>query len=137
MTVLTGKDFYLEFDGQSFAADILSFDDGLSLEQVEATTVGDSVRRYLSTRYNVEPKVKILLATDATGQAIRAKCKVGTEGLLIWGPEGSATGKPKWGIECRVVSAPIIREYDAEVEIEVRWKPVSGSFTYHGNTAVF
>jgi hypothetical protein len=137
MTLLTGKDFYLEFDGQNLSTDVLCFDDGMVLEQVEATTVGDSVRRYLPTRYRVEPRCKILLATDATGQAIREKCKVGTEGLLVWGAEGNGNGKPKWGIQCRVVSVPVVREYDAEVEIEVRWMPVEGSFTYHGGTAVF
>lgn len=137
MAVLTGKEFYLEFDGQDLTNDLLRFDDGLVLEQAEATTVGESVRRYISTRYTVAPKAKILLATDATGQAIRGKCKVGTEGLLVWGPEGNEAGQPKWGIVCRVVSAPVVRDYDHEVEIEVQWKPVSGSFTYHGNTAVF
>lgn len=134
MTVLTGKDFYLEFNGVAVTGIYRKFDDGMEQESAEATSGTDAVRNYVSTLIKIEPKATVVL-NDASSAL--AQLKMGTTGTLIWGPQGNGAGKPKWGVAARVKAAPVSRTYDAEVEIEVTWEVTSGTLTYDGRTDVF
>lgn len=134
MTVLTGQNFYLEFAGTAITSLYREFDDGMERESSESTAGFDAVRNYVPTLFKVEPKLKAIL-DDAS--AALEKFEIGTSGTLIWGPHGNSAGKPKWGIACRVKSAPNKRKYDEAVEIEVGFEVTTGTWTYDGRTDTF
>lgn len=134
MTVLTGQEFYLEFDGVEIKSLYREFEDGMEQESAEATAGNDAVRNYVPTIMKIEPKGKFVLNE---GSAALAKLKLGTSGTLIWGPQGNSAGEPKWGVACRIKSVPVKRKYDGEVELDVSWEPTSGTLAFDGRTATF
>lgn len=137
MTVLTGLDYYLEYDGVAIKGDYRNFDPGFEFDTVEGTAGGDTVRNYVPTLIKVEPSGTFIVDNNAAGIAIRAVLKEGNDGNLVWGPEGNATGKPKWGVACNISKAQVSATYDAEQEIEVTWYVASGSLLYDGRSATF
>jgi hypothetical protein len=46
------------------------------------------------------------------GTALTTKFRVGTSGTLLWGPEGTATGKPKGGVVAIVTAHSKPFQYD-------------------------
>lgn len=137
MTVLTGLGYYLEFDGVVIDNDYRSFDPGFEIETVEGTAGGDSVRLYVPTLIKVEPSGTFIVDNNANGIAIRAVLKEGNSGNLIWGPEGNAAGKPKWGITANISKSQVASTYDAELELEVTWYNEDGALLYDGRVATF
>ena len=137
MTVLTGVDVYIEFNGVALKSDYRTFEDGLELETVDGSAGGDTVRVEVSTLFKCQPKLKIIVDNDATGLAIQAVLKEGATGNLIWGRHGNTAGLPKWGIAAAVKKVTESKTYDKEAEMEVEFYNTSGSFVYDGRTATF
>lgn len=139
MAVLTGgsDSFYLEFNSVALTSDYREFDDGMEEDTVDGSAGGDDVRVMVQTLIKVDPSLTIIVDDNAEGQAIRAVLKIGQTGNLIWGPEGNAPGKPKWGISARCTAAPTKRTYDKEAEIEVKFANLQGTFVFDGRTATF
>ena len=137
MTVLTGLDFYGEFDGVPFKGDYRTFEDGLELETVDGSAGGSTVRVEVPTLFKVAPKLKIIVDSDAYGLALAAVMKEGHTGNLIWGRNGNSAGMPKWGIAAGVKKATISNTYDKEKELEVEFYNTSDTFLYDGRTVTF
>lgn len=128
---------YLEFDGQSLVTAFRKFDPGVSEDVVDATSGADGLSSEHTIRATVAPTGEFLVLDDATGQAIRAKLKVGTTGNLIWGEEGNASGKPRGGITARVKKANIAFSFDGEQVIQVEWSNTSADWLYDPNSSTF
>jgi len=137
MTVLIGSQFYVEYDGVAIIGDSRNFDPGFEIETVEGSAGGDAVRNYVPTLIKCEPSGTFIVDNNAAGIAIRAVLKEGNDGNLIWGPEGNATGKPKWGVAANISKAQVAMTYDAEQEMEVTWYVTSGALLYDGRSATF
>lgn len=137
MTVLTGLGYYLEFDGVVIDNDYRSFDPGFEIETVEATAGGSTARSYVPTLIKVEPSGTFIVDNNANGIAIRAVLKEGNSGNLIWGPEGNAAGKPKWGITANISKSQVAATYDAELELEVTWYNEADDLLFDGRSATF
>ena len=137
MAILTGHDFYGEFDGVPFKGDYRTFDPGLELETVDGSSGGSTVRREVSTLFKAMPKLKIVVDNDAYGQALAAVLKMGHSGNLIWGEQGNTAGMPKWGIPVFVKKANISRTHDKELEMDVEFAVNADDFLYDGRTATF
>lgn len=139
MTVLTGgiDNVYIEFASVVLTSDYRELDDGMEEDTVDGSAGGDDLHVMVQRLIKVDPKVKVIVDDNATGQAIRAVLKMGQEGNLIWGPEGNGAGKPKWGILARCVAAPTARTYDKEAELEVKFVNLQGTFVFDGRTDTF
>lgn len=134
----TGADYYIAFKGVDITPRYRRFDPGLREETADVTAGGDQVRLYAPTLRVVNPRLTgIYDSGTAIGTAILAALTEGGEGTLLWGPEGTATGRPKWGILARVTRFNIPAEYDGETEIEVEWANRAGAFLFDGRTATW
>ena len=140
-TRLTGASLYVEFKGINISGNYRSFDPGLELEVVDTSAGGSTLRTYEKTLFNIQPTMTVIydFGTSGTplGTAILAVLKEDQTGTLIWAPEGTATGKPRWGILARVTTANASFTYDAEVEREIAFANLQSEFIYDGRTAVY
>lgn len=134
----TGADYVIQFRGVDITPRYRSFDPGLREETADITAGGDQVRLYAPTLRTVAPRLSgIYDGGTVTGTAILGALKEGNEGTLLWGPEGTAAGKPKWGIVGRVTRFNVPADYDGETEVEVEWSNLQGTFLFDGRTAVW
>lgn len=54
-----------------------------------------------------------------TGQEVYNATKKGTEGTLVWGPEGTSAGKPKHSVRAIIEERSFSYPYDGEAELNV------------------
>ena len=137
MGVLTGETFYLEFAGVICTSDYREFDPGIDYDTAEGTAGGDPLRRHVHTKLKVEPTLRLITDDDATGQAIAAVLKEGTQGNLIWGSFGNAAGKRKAGILAEVKKANVADTYDEEKEWDVEFINIGSDWVFNPSTATF
>ena len=106
MAKLSGKNLYVSFGGVVLSGEQRSFDVTLSQESADATAGADDYRNFVSTVKTIEASMEIVMKEHSVGgSAIKAALAAGAEGTLLWGPEGTATGKPKYGFYARVSEA--------------------------------
>lgn len=91
-----GIDLYVSFAGQSIVADYREFTVERTIDTVDKTAGNETSKSYIPTLKDGTASLTYCYAGSA-GTAISNLFKVGTEGTLLWGPEGTATGKPKGG----------------------------------------
>lgn len=135
MTTMIGKDYYLEFNGVVITGPNRSFTPGESDETAEGSASRSTLRNYVVTLTKVEPKGKFIVNSADT--TILAALKKGQSGTLIWGPDGNAAGKTKYGIEARITKSERTKEYDKEQELEVEWVNTADGWTFDPASATF
>lgn len=135
MTTLTGKDYYLEFDGVVIDGPYRSFTPGVVDETAEGSAARSDLRNFVKTLSKVEPKGKFIVNSADT--TILAKLRRGVAGTLTWGERGDGAGMPKSGISALVTKAESTGEYDKEKEIEVEWVNTGDTWVYDPATATF
>lgn len=98
MAKLTGKNLYVEFAGTDLSATLRNFSVSDTQEQADVTAGADDYRNYANTVKTTEATFELLVQDWANGgSALAAAVYSGAQGTLIWGPEGTAAGKPKRG----------------------------------------
>lgn len=106
MAKLSGKALYVSFAGTVLSSEMRSFDVTLTQETADATAGADDYRNYVNTVKAIEASMEIVMKQHSTGgSAIKAVLAAGAEGTLLWGPEGTAAGLPKYGFYARVSEA--------------------------------
>jgi predicted secreted protein len=65
-----------------------------SVEEIDVTTYGSPGREFIVTLPERSASLEVL--DDATSATIRDKTKPGSGGTLVWFPQGTASGKPKF-----------------------------------------
>lgn len=106
MAKISGKNLYVSWAGTEYSAYIRNFDVSEATETADATAGADSYRNYVETVKTIDVSFEVVMDEYASnGSAMRSAFENGTEGTLIWGVEGSATGKPKKGFYGRIVDA--------------------------------
>lgn len=138
LTRQSGAQTYIAFQDVDLSPRCIRFDPGLREDYTELTAGNDALRWYAPTVRGAAPKLRGQYdAISATGTAICAALTEGGEGTLIWGPAGTASGQPKWGILARVARFNVTAAHDGEAEFEVEWINRQGTFIYDGRTAVW
>lgn len=135
-----GDNFYLSFDGVVIDQLYRSFDPGSEEENVDVSAGGDTMRVYAPTLRKLAPTASFIYDTAEIGTAatkIFQALTEGNEGTLLWGPAGTATGMPKWGINARVSKSNAPQQYDGETEVEVEWINIGSAFYFDGRTAIW
>ena len=133
----SGHLLYLEFGGLQIDTDFLEFDPGTAAVTIDSTAGNDGLQSEHTIREAVAPKLKVLLQSDAGGLAIKAALELGVTGNLIWGEEGNAAGKPKWGIEAKVKMSNIALAHESEQILDVEFMNVGRDWLFDGRTATF
>jgi len=97
-----------------------------TVDTVEVTAGSDTQKAYLPTVTDNKFSYAVYDAGTA-GSALAKSLTPNTNGTLTWGPQGTATGKPKFSIAAVVTSQKIEYAFDAAVLLEVEFLG-SGSY---------
>ncbi len=137
MAHYTGKNLYLSFGGTVLSGDQRTVSWDYTVDTVDVSAGADSDRDYLATLKDATISATFLDNSTA-GSALRRACYVGGTGELIIGPEGTATGKPKYACVALVTSFKPEYPYDGEVLFDVGWQRC-GAWTsnYEDSGSVF
>ena len=112
MAHFAGDAAYIEFAGIELNTDYRNFDGDRSIDKSETTAGADTDKSYLPTIRDGTFKMTFVQDNSASGTAVVGTLYEGSEGTLIWGPEGTATGKPKYSCVAFVESLSTPLKYN-------------------------
>lgn len=115
-----GNTLYVTFGGTEISSRFRSFDENVEVGMIDASAGADTGRSYISNLEDGGASMEFL--HEAGGTAIWAALAPGTEGTLIWGPEGTTSTKPKHTVNAIVQSRRRNIIFDDVVKISVEWK---------------
>lgn len=105
MTEYTGSPAYIAFKGTALNSDFRELGNSETIDIVDASAGADVAKTYLTT---LEDGTGTLTLLDQTGGTAATApwqvCDKGQQGTLEWGPEGTATGKPRHYVNAIVTS---------------------------------
>lgn len=127
MTAYTGKNLYISFGGTVVSGKQRTLSKNGSMDTVDTTSGADTDKSYATTLRDATFDITILDDGTAGANARQALAE-GNSGTLIYGPEGTATGKPKYECYAHVTSFNTSYPYDGEVEFQVSLQK-SGNWT--------
>ena len=122
MTTISGKNLHVSFAGTSLGDSLRNFSVTEAQEQADATAGADDYRNFVDTVKSIEASCEIVMKTYATGgSALRALLDVGSQGSLIWSPEGTASGKPKRYFTATVTQSDESLPFDDVAILAITW----------------
>lgn len=98
MAEYSGKDLYISYAGVTISGDQRTFSVSRASDTIETTAGADTSKSYIPRLTDASGSFNLLETTGTGGTAIYAALVEGSQGTLIFGPEGTASGKPKY--EC-------------------------------------
>ena len=138
MAKASGKRIYGEFDGVPFWVAGRSLKHSHKQNEADSTAGADDYENSVPTTKTIEVSLDmVMLKSDDGGAALAAKLEVGHEGNLIYGLEGNAVGKPKWGFLARVAQADIDADYKDVVKISAKFSMAGDALLFDGITDTF
>lgn len=124
-TKYSGKDMYASFAGTSVAGFGRSLEVSQQATDIDVSTYGSVDQEFIAGPVGRSATLEVL--DDSDSSTVRQKFGPGSTGTLIWGPQGSGSGKPKFVVGTAVVTeANISYPYDDAVVISVTLR-LSGS----------
>lgn len=115
MSHYKGNNLYVSFGGTVISGDQRSLSKTGSVDTVDTTAGADTDKSYLTTLRDATFELTIL-DNGGDGSAVRRALAEGNGGTLIYGPEGTAAGKPKY--ECYALVTAFNTEYPYAGEVE-------------------
>lgn len=138
MPKLTGKDLFVSYAGTSLASEQRSFDVTEMQETADATAGADSYRNFINTVKTVEASMELIAKSHGDGgSAIFAALSLGSTGTVIYGPEGTATGSPRFGFLGRLVEFSKQLKFDDVYLVKLKWQNAGTAMIYNGVTDKF
>lgn len=129
MAEYTGSGLVVMFDGNALESDFREFSADHEIGTADASAGSDAARTYLTTLEDGTASLGLLLQTDGTAATDpRQLLAIGSEGTLEWGPEGTASGKPRRYVNAIVTSIGENVPYEDVVEVNVEFQ-FSGQLT--------
>lgn len=122
MAHFTGSAAYLEFRGIELNTDYRNFDGDRSIDKSETTAGADTDKSYLPTIRDGTMKMTFVQDSAAAGTAVVRNLYEGAEGTLTWGPQGTATGAPKYSCVAFVESLSTPLKYNEATLRDVTWQ---------------
>jgi hypothetical protein len=117
--VYTGKNLYFEFQGQSYGPGYKTVTITETQNTADSTAGSDDYETTIGTTKTLEISVSCLDRNNTAGSAIRSTSRIGNKGTVIIGPEGTATGKPKYSAFLRVSNVNRPFEHKTETKYDV------------------
>jgi hypothetical protein len=137
---MTGKDLYVGWIDSSGTAnlsgDFTAFTPDYELETADLSAGADVMRAYKGTLKNFKATLEQFY-TGTAGTAVAARLEPGDTGTLLWGPLGSASGKPKWGIHTLVTKVSMPIPFDDGIKVTLEFAPQGADLAFNGNSATF
>ena len=125
----TGKNLYITFGGTVVSGDQRTLSKNGSVDTVDTTAGADTDKSYALTLRDATFEITIL-DNAGDGSTIRRALAEGNSGTLVYGPEGTVAGKPKYECYAYVTSFNTEYPYAGEVEFQVSLQK-SGAWTYN------
>lgn len=120
-----GKDLVIQwiYSGGTVTlnGDYTKFDVERSIDLIDATAGNSLDKEYINGVKDGTAKVTFA-DTGTSGSAVAAAVVEGTAGSLIYGSQGTATGKPKGGFVAIVKSHKFSEPYDDMVTLEIEFQ---------------
>lgn len=130
------KVFWIDASGTvDLSADRRAFDFTYETETLEMAAGNDTARAYKPTLMALGGELTALYNGTA-GTASMSRVKPQSEGTVVWGPDGTATGRPKWGFPAVVKTQNYSYPYPDAIEVTISFDP-QGDLSFDGNTAVW
>lgn len=138
MAKLTGKNLYLQFGSTNLSGEQRTFDVTEQQETADTTAGADDYRNFANTVKMIEATAEIIMKNHAGGgSAVLAALALGTEGTLVWGAEGTATGKPKKGFLARLVDASQAIPFDNVYLLKLKFQMAGTALAFDGVTSLW
>ena len=132
MTEYTGSALYVKFGTTVLSSRYKSYNESDEAGVVDKSAGADTRRTYLATLQDGGASMEIL--QESLGTAIFAAVAAGTEATLEWGPEGTASGKPKYTVLALIKSRKrnIIHDDVVKITLDILYNTGTGvtSATY-------
>ncbi|GAB4528761.1 MAG: hypothetical protein OHK0046_48020 [Anaerolineae bacterium] len=122
MSRYTGKDLWIQFDGQVVSANYRALGVERGVDTEDATAGNEEDKSYIPTLRDVSGSMTLVVNDDTGGTATARKFYEGKKGTLLWGDQGTAAGKPKYGCEVIITSVSDPVEYAALRVREISWQ---------------
>lgn len=127
MAKYTGKDMVIFFGTVNISGQGRQLEISQSADEIDVTTYGSDDKEFIVGMLEREASLEIL--DDDTSSTIRDATKAGSSSSLIWFPQGSVTGKPKFSVGTAVVREQNISyPYDDAVMMDLTLR-LSGAVT--------
>lgn len=142
MAKLSGKQLVVQWIGSGGTTNLSGAQRSFSVDEAQETadsTAGaDDYRNYVNTVKTISASMEMVYQEIAAGgSAILTALALGAEGTLLWGPEGSASGKPKKGFAARVTNASQSMPFDDMMVISVEFANNGTALVYDGISDTF
>lgn len=141
MAKYRGKALFVRFVSSAGTADIQSdfttFDVDRSLDTVDVSSGNVNDKEYIDGLKDATATLKMYdNNTEAaqSGTALLAKLVEGLQGTVSWGPQGTATGKPKGSFAAWVKSHKPTYPFDKGIEVEVQFQKTGAFISDYGVT---
>lgn len=120
MAEYTGSASYIKFGSTVLSSDFRTFEPSEDIGLVEAQAGSDTNKTYLTTLKDGSTSVSLVDQTG--GSLLWAAVANGTSGTLEWGPEGTASTKPKHTVLAIVKSRKRSEPYDGIVTLDIAFQ---------------
>lgn len=127
MAKYTGKDMVIFFGTVNVSGQGRQLEISQSADEIDVTTYGSDDKEFIVGMLEREGSLEIL--DDDTNSLIRTKTAPGSSGSLVWFPQGSVSGKPRFDVGTAVVREQNLSyPYDDAVMMDVTLR-LSGAVT--------
>lgn len=121
-----GKALYVEFQGVDISADFRTFSASGKLATADTTAGADDDETFLPTTKDFNFDYGGIWENSSAGTTILGVLRLGQNGTLIYGPDGSASGSLKWECEAYVIVEDYTFDSKKESEIKRQFKRNGG-----------
>lgn len=127
MAKYTGQDMVITFAGVDISGQGRNLDISQTADEIDVTTYGSVDKEYIVGMLERDATLEVL--DDNSSSTIRKALVPGSSGTLIWYPQGTTAGKPKFTVGTAVVKEQgISYPYDDAVLMSVNIR-LSGAVT--------
>lgn len=119
---IAGRDLWVEFDGTVLSTDFRSFEQNQTTDTIEVTAGADAQKTYLFTVDDGTASLTMLYLAGSSGSAIYDAVENGTEGTLVWAPDGSSGNNAYYSVNAGVTERGVSHPYADVVELNVSWQ---------------
>lgn len=134
----TGRTYFISWEPDGAVAPVLlhtyyvSFDPGEDADYKDNTAGGHELESQQFIRARVAPKATIGYYEASSGETVVTESlQQGTSGILIWGPEGDADGKPRKGIQAEIKRCNVTAGKSDLLNAEVEWVNIADDWEYN------
>ena len=125
MARYTGNKLYIEWNNGTVVpmdANYRSVATNETADKVDLSAGHDNHKTFTYGQRDSTIDVELLDIDDAEGETLWEAVAPQTEGTLTWGPQGTASGKPKRSVACFVVKRGGDWKYSSETPVTISFQ---------------